>query len=337
MLDFVFEIFWYFRLFSGFCLFTYIYKYFFEICNEKKTIKEKDNKQKKVIKSKITISLLYLTLTIILYFTLTLRILIAIVTILVMLLMVLTQSFDPMSMKSLTNLDSNKFVKKIWSLIYIFFNILFKILKPIHNIIESKLTTKKNQIMTALSTINVGGMNLGMLNGLGGLGGLGDLGGFVNSFGSGKSENNKSSGFNQLEKLLGNMGANKKNANDKTGQTEKNETSQSDINKYLLTDKINPNAKTIIEDSTFSTNTDTNTDSDIVSMFNKMNGVFSTIDTKEKSSKLNKLVSNIESNKQTDMSDVVDLGKKDTEIRDNMLNLTQKANYFNIDFTDKTS
>ena len=87
MLDFVFEIFWYFRVFTGFCLFTYIYKYFFEICNEKKTIKEKNNKEKKVIKSRITISLLYLTLTIILYFTLTLRILIAIITILIMLLM----------------------------------------------------------------------------------------------------------------------------------------------------------------------------------------------------------------------------------------------------------
>ena len=304
--------------------------------NKKVNIK----KQKKVIKSKITISLLYLTLTIILYYTLTFRILIAFVTMLVMLLMVLTQNFDPMSMKSLNNLDSNKFVKKLWTLIYMFFNILFKILRPIHNIIEYKITTKKNQIMSALSNINIGGMNLGML------GGLGDLGGLVNSFGSGKSETNKSSGFNQLEKLLSNMGANKKHAHEKTERTEKNETSQSDINKYLLTDKINPNAKAIIEDSTFSTNTDPEPnidsviDSDIISIFNKMNGVFSSIDTKEKSFKLNKLVSNIESNKQTDMSDVVDLEKKEEEIKDNMLNLTQKTNYFNInniDYTDKTS
>ena len=328
MLDFVFEIFWYFRVFTGFCLFTYIYKYFFEICNEKKTIKEKNNKEKKVIKSRITISLLYLTLTIILYFTLTLRILIAIITILIMLLMVLTQNFDPTSMKSLNNLDSNKIIKKSWTLIYMFFNILFKILKPFHTVIENKLTAKKNSIMSSLSNINVGGMNLGMLKG------FGDLGGLANSFGSNKSETNKSSGFNELEKLLGTMGANKKHANDKTERTEKNETtSQSDINKYLLTDKIASNAKTIIE------NSNSNTDEDIVSMFKKMNGVFSTIETVDKSSKLTKLV-NDETTNQVDMSDKVDLRKSEAELKENMLNLSQKTNYFNIDnidYTDKTS
>ena len=151
-------------------------------------------------------------------------------------------------------------------------------------------------------------------------------------------------------------GANKKNAN----ENEKTDNVQSDLNKYVISDKINknatkndlkniinPNSKIIIDHDDSNTSNIINTTNtkksnidinksksdDILSMYNKMNVIFSNISNskiEENTNFLNKL-DNIDA---TD----IDNNNKHIDNINNKTNLTEKVNYFNnnTDNSDNT-
>ena len=129
----------YFKNFSYTVVFVFIYEYFFNKCNKKILIKTKNNKKKHVIKSKISLSLIYFTLLLILFYSLSLKIFITLFSSIGILILFLLEKFDNSKLEIFENIDNNKILRYFWKSFYIFINIMLFLFKPISKYIGSYL------------------------------------------------------------------------------------------------------------------------------------------------------------------------------------------------------
>ena len=144
----------YIQIFSSFILFFYIYKYFFDKCNERVLIKNKGSKQKKyVIKSKITLSFLYFALILSLYFLMTIRVSITFILLISLGMLLLFNKFSPESLNCFNIFDKNKSVRFGWKIFYSFINLVLMILYPIHNEFSKESSKKYNYYKNKISEI----------------------------------------------------------------------------------------------------------------------------------------------------------------------------------------
>ena len=132
MFDIIIQVLAYAKLLIAFSLFTYIYKYFYDSCSEKKVIKSKDNKPKKVIKTRIGLSFIYLVLLILLYFSLSWYIIFTLLMAIFIIIITLSHKFEPDRLDLIKKYDSSPIIKNIWYIYSIIMNVVFKIMGPCH-------------------------------------------------------------------------------------------------------------------------------------------------------------------------------------------------------------
>lgn len=144
MISYFLQILSLFKTFFIFGILSYIYKKLYMSCTEKKVIKTKDGKMKKVIKTKIGLSLLYLVLLVTLYFILTWYVIFSLLLIFSMLLLLSAHKFEPSMLDILKKYDSHPVTKKIWFFYSLVVNLIFRIMTPFHTFLENKI--KKNNI-----------------------------------------------------------------------------------------------------------------------------------------------------------------------------------------------
>lgn len=243
MFSIILQILAYAKILITFSLFTYIYKYFYDNCNEKKIIKSKDEKPKKVIKTRIGLSLLYLVLLILLYFSMTWYIFFTLLLATFTTVITLTHKFEPSTLDILKKYDSHPITKKIWYFYSLIINIIFKIMAPCHRILENKINKNKeiikNGLIGQVTKMNFNGLNMGF---------LGSLSTFTDdtkynnktSDAKGKINSNKKSMINDFNKIESFF----KDNNDKYTKLNSNTKEQtSELNKYILEDTQKKNLK----------------------------------------------------------------------------------------------
>lgn len=146
MIELILTFFSYAKLLLTVGLFTYIYKYFYESCSEKKIIKSKNEKPKKVIKTRISLSLIYLVLLTLFYVSLNWYVFFATLVTLLLLSIAMMHKFEPTMIDILKKYDSSPFVKKIWYIFSLIMNLIFKCFSPFHRIIDNKINKNKDMI-----------------------------------------------------------------------------------------------------------------------------------------------------------------------------------------------
>jgi hypothetical protein len=258
MFDIILQVLAYSKILITFSLFTYIYKYFYDSCSEKKVIKSKDEKPKKVIKTRIGLALTYFFLLTLLYFSITWYIFLTLLLAIFTVIITLSHKFEPSTLDILKKYDSHPITKKIWYFYSLFMNIIFKIMGPCHRVLENKINKNKDKIKNGLvdqvSKMNFNGLNMGF---------LGSLSTFSDNTVIDVNSNNKKiinsnkkdmgNEFNKLEKFF----QNKKDKIIKLNSKTQEQTSE--LNKYILEDSKTKsiklknyekqNAKIIIDDS----------------------------------------------------------------------------------------
>ena len=154
----------------AFTLFTYIYKYFYNSCIEKKVIKLKNEKPKKVIKTRIGLSFVYLVLLSIFYFSLNFYVLFTAILALGLASVTLMHKFDPSLINILKKYDSTPIAKKIWYLYSLIVNLIFKVFSPCHRIIENKINKNKdvikNNLFGQFANMTFGGSDISLFSNL---------------------------------------------------------------------------------------------------------------------------------------------------------------------------
>ncbi len=151
MLGFFYRFYTYFQVFTSFILFFYIYKYFFDRCNERIFIKNKEsNKKKHVIKSRIVLSLIYFTMILSIYMLASLRVLVTLFFGISLGFLLAFDKFSPESLNYVDVLDKNKSVRFVWKVFYTVINLIFMVLHPVHKEMNKGFTKKylhyKNKI-----------------------------------------------------------------------------------------------------------------------------------------------------------------------------------------------
>ena len=146
MLEFIFQILVFSKTFFVFTILSYIYKCLYTSCSEKKIIKSKDEKPKKVIKTKIGLSFVYLALLIMLYYSLTLYVVFTLILIVLTSITLLTHKFEPSLLDIFKKYDSRPIVKRIWYFYSLIVNITLKIMGPLHTFLENKINKNKQLI-----------------------------------------------------------------------------------------------------------------------------------------------------------------------------------------------
>ena len=139
MLEFIFQILAFLKTFFIFTILSYIYKCLYTSCSEKKIIKSKDEKPKKVIKTKIGLSFIYLALLLMLYYSLTLYVMLTLILIVLTSITLLTHKFEPSLLDIFKKYDSHAIVKRIRYFYSLVVNITFKIMGPFHKFLENKM------------------------------------------------------------------------------------------------------------------------------------------------------------------------------------------------------
>ena len=224
MIDFIWQFFSYTKLFITMSLLTYIYKYLFESCSEKKIIKNKKEKPKKVIKTRISLSLFYLILLVFLYFAFTWYIFITIMIGLLLIILCVVQKFDPKTLDVLKTYDSLPIIKKIWYIYSKIIFVIFKIFSPCHKIIDNNISknmeTIKTNLLGQLTKINLGN-NFGLFNA------FSDMS--INKSGSKSIKTQNNNDLNKLELFF-------KNQNDKNIKSKVKSIAEqsSELNKYII-------------------------------------------------------------------------------------------------------
>ena len=233
MFDIITQVLTYAKILITFSLFTYIYKYFYNSCSEKKVIKTKDEKPKKVIKTRIGLSLIYLILVLILYFSITWYIFLTLLIAVFAIIITLIHKFEPSTLNILKKYDSNPIIKKIWYFFSLFMNIIFKIMSPCHRVLENKINKNKeivkNGLLNQVSKLNFNGLNMGF---------LGNLSTFSDNTVKTKINSNTKDmiDFNKIENFLKNN-KNDKNKNKKNIKSNSKTPEQtSELNKYIIED-----------------------------------------------------------------------------------------------------
>ena len=139
MIDLIISFLNYIKIFLSCCIFTYAYKFLYDSCIEKKIIKTKDNKPKKVVKTRITMSFFYLFLLFLLFSSLEWVILKTIFLMCVLLSTISIHKFEKQYIDTFKNFESNTIMKKCWFLFSFLMGIVFKIFGPFHKVIDSKI------------------------------------------------------------------------------------------------------------------------------------------------------------------------------------------------------
>lgn len=150
MFELIINLFSYTKLFFSLCFFTYLYKCFYDVCNEKKLIKVKNEKSKRVIKIRNTMSFIYFFLVGFLYIVLDWFSIFSIFLILAMTFLVLMQKFNKSFTDGTKNLDSKPIVQKTWYVFSIIINFVFKIFSPCHRVMDRKINKNKELLKSTL-------------------------------------------------------------------------------------------------------------------------------------------------------------------------------------------
>lgn len=251
MINIIFQFLALTRILFTFSLFTYIYKYFYDSCNEKKVIKIKKDKPKKVIKTRIGLSFIYFIILILLYFSLNWYVFISFMLSVLITIVMIAHKFDPVSINLLKKYDSLPIVKRVWFFYSRTMNLIFKIFSPFHRIIENKINNNKKFIKEILfgqmGKINLDN-NIGLFNAFSELSASKTVKSNKNIFDSIETFflNNKS---DKSEKIIKSDKSDKNDKNNKSDKSDKNKTTgqTSDSNKNI-TDREKSNAKIIIDD-----------------------------------------------------------------------------------------
>ena len=249
MFNIILQVLAYAKILITFSLFTYIYKYFYDNCNEKKVIKSKDEKPKKVIKTRIGLSLMYLVLLILLYFSLTWYIFLTLLLAIFTIVITLTHKFEPSTLDILKKYDSHPITKKIWYFYSLIMNIIFKIMGPCHRVLEIKINKNKeiikNSLIGQVSKMNFNGLNMGF---------LGSLSTFTDDTKNTTKATNTKSKINSNKKVMVND-FNKiesffKEKNDKSIKlNSKTQEQTSELNKYILEDSETKAPKSAVDNN----------------------------------------------------------------------------------------
>jgi Na+/H+ antiporter NhaD/arsenite permease-like protein len=141
------QLFVYGKTLMSFILFTYTYKFFYDSCNEKIVINVKNEKPKKVIKTRILLSFMYLVLLLLLYFLLNIYSLLIIVLGILITVVALIHKYKPLTFKVLRTVDTLPIIKKIWHIYSMTVNVIFKLLSPCFKVFDKKIYEFKEQII----------------------------------------------------------------------------------------------------------------------------------------------------------------------------------------------
>ncbi len=163
MLNHIFMIYNYLNFFIGISLFTYIYKYCLNTCNEKVLIKTKHNKTKSTIKPRIGLAFAYLFFVGLLYYTVTIRVILTVLCLIGIGTLYALDKFDKNTINRLCVYDKNKIVRIMWKIFYSVINIMFLVCTPIHNFISENLNSmykSANQKKNAMSNPIFGALDL---------------------------------------------------------------------------------------------------------------------------------------------------------------------------------
>ena len=150
MFELIINLFSYTKLFFSLCFFTYLYKCFYDVCNEKKLIKVKNEKSKKVIKIRNTMSFIYFFMVGLLYIVLDWFSIFSIFLILTMTFLVLMQKFNKSFTNGTKKLDSKPIVQKTWYVFSVIINCVFKIFSPCHRVMDRKINKNKELLKNTL-------------------------------------------------------------------------------------------------------------------------------------------------------------------------------------------
>lgn len=138
MIENILNIVSYCRLLLSFVLFTYVYKFFYNKCNEKIIVKSKDDKPKKVIRTRIGLMVFYSAILCFIFYMVNVFIVLNLLLIILLFATLLIHTFNVSLLDVFRKYDSNNKVKKIWFIYSIIVNFILKILYPIHKLIDKK-------------------------------------------------------------------------------------------------------------------------------------------------------------------------------------------------------
>jgi ABC-type multidrug transport system fused ATPase/permease subunit len=227
MIDIILTVLGYARILITFSLFTYIYKYFYDSCNEKKIIKSKNNTPKKVVKTRISLSIIYLILLLFLYFSLNWYIFITIILSMLLISVSLIHKLNPSTMDILKKYETTPFTKTCWYFFSLTIKIIFKIFGPLHRVIDNKINKNKDIIKSNLFQ-QFTKMKFGEFGEFGLFGAFSDL---TNENTKTKTSRSSTNDYNKLESFF-------KDQNEKMIKSE----SVTELNKYIIDNsKINNN------------------------------------------------------------------------------------------------
>lgn len=151
MLGYIIYLISYLKIFINIVFYSYIYKYLFNKCNQKTIIEGK--KKKHLVKSKICLSTIYLFLLVSIYSLLNPYMVVTLLFIVSIGAILILQKFNHDSLKVFNKLDEHKMVIKAWKFLYYSMTITFKVLDPIHSIIN--LGIQKNKKYFSLKNIKL--------------------------------------------------------------------------------------------------------------------------------------------------------------------------------------
>jgi hypothetical protein len=159
MIDIILSFFWIIKTVMTFSLFTYIYKYFYESCGEKKIIKTKDGRPKKVLKIRASLAIVYLLLLSIIFYLLNVYTLFVLLVCGVLACIFLIHQFEPSILEILKKYEMNNIFKKCWFVYSFLLKMVFKIFSPLYNFFDIKLNVikekAKSKIFEKMTTVNV--------------------------------------------------------------------------------------------------------------------------------------------------------------------------------------
>lgn len=144
MIDIIITFLSYAKLLITFSFFTYVYKYFYDSCSEKKIIKSKNGNLKKVVKIRTSLSIIYLFLFSLFFYLLNFYVIITLVFAILLLGIILVHKFEPSVLNILKKYDTSPVLIKCWSIFSLIFNTIFKILGPLHRLIDIKIKKLKD-------------------------------------------------------------------------------------------------------------------------------------------------------------------------------------------------
>ena len=123
MFNLLFTYYKYLKLSINLILFIYIYKYFFDRCNERVLIKQKkSNKSKYVTKSKILLSFIYFVLLFLIYSSMSLNVLYISSLIVSLGSVLFIDNFNSELIDYIAIFDKNKSLRLVWKIFYTIIN-----------------------------------------------------------------------------------------------------------------------------------------------------------------------------------------------------------------------